>query len=349
LKAYEREAFAKTFGIFFLSLSLLVSAVAYGYYKEQKHATDEQIFEQMKAFSYDFKSNVFAVDVVEYSPLMDEFNISPCEEGVCGYFRIESAPKSLFKVMMAQERYDEVHGALKLKVALFYALVLCAIVLFALFYSFYALSPLKKALHIMEDFLKDVIHDLNTPVSSILLNTAMVRKNPSPETLERIELGAKTIASLYQNLEMLQKGFVPKRETVDLEALLHGRAKTFEKLYPLLTFTYETQLFHVQSDFNALCRIVDNILSNACKYSRKKGHIVIANRANVVEIKDSGLGIKRPDLVFERYYKEGNRGLGLGLHIVKTLCDALAIAIVLESKEGVGTVVHLRFAEGESR
>jgi hypothetical protein len=54
LKAYEREAFAKTFGIFFLSLSLLVSAVTYGYYKEQKHATDEQIFEQMRAFSYDF-------------------------------------------------------------------------------------------------------------------------------------------------------------------------------------------------------------------------------------------------------------------------------------------------------
>jgi len=64
LKTYERESFVKTFGIFFLSLALLLSLATYGYYKEQKHAIDEQIFAQMKAFTYDFKSKAFEVDVV---------------------------------------------------------------------------------------------------------------------------------------------------------------------------------------------------------------------------------------------------------------------------------------------
>ena len=349
MRTYEREAFVKTFGIFFISLTLLTSLATYGYYKEQKHAMDEQIFAQMKAFTYDFKSKVFEVDVVAYSPEVDEVNIHECDEGVCGYFRIESAPNSMFKVIMPQLLYEETSRTLVLKVFLLYALMLCAIFGFALFYSLYALYPLKKALHMMEDFLKDVIHDLNTPVTSILLNTKMLRKQNSLESLERIELGAKTIASLYQNLEVLQKGFVPHPERVELEALLRLRAKTFQKLYPSLEFVFETEPCTVHSDINALHRIIDNILSNACKYSRKKGKIVISNRNHVIIIRDGGIGMKYPSLAFERYYKEGNRGLGLGLHIVKRLCDALNIAIVLQSTVGVGTSVSLTFCVGEKQ
>ena len=148
---------------------------------------------------------------------------------------------------------------------------------------------------------------------------------------------------------MLQKGFVPNLEKIELEALLHVRAKTFQKLYPSLDFTFETEPFCVESDVNALYRILDNILSNACKYSRKKGHIVISNRAHVITIKDSGIGIKHPEWVFERYYKEGNRGLGLGLHIVKSMCDALGISIHIESVVGVGTSVSLTFSLGEKQ
>jgi len=349
LKTYERESFVKTFGIFFLSLALLLSLATYGYYNEQKHAMDEQIFAQMKAFTYDFKSKAFEVDVVSLDPALDEVNINACEEGVCGYFRIESAPKSLFKVIMPHATYDALGDALLLKVLLIYALMVCVLFGFALFYSFYALYPLKKALHVMEDFLKDVIHDLHTPVTSILLNTTMLRKQNEEETLERIELGAKTIASLYQNLEVLHKGFVPHLERVELETLLHVRAKTFQKLYPSLDFTFETEPFEVHSDINALNRIIDNILSNACKYSRKKGRIVISNRAHVIIIRDSGIGMKHPKLAFERHYKEGHRGLGLGLHIVKSLCNTLGIDVALQSTQGVGTSVSLTFRLGESQ
>lgn len=347
MKAYERESFVKTFGIFFLSLSLFATFVAYGYYKEQKHGMDEQIFAQMKAFSYDFKSKAFAVDVVAYTTLVDELNINPCDEGVCGYFRIESAPQNMFKIIMEHARYDEMHHALQYKVFLLYLLVVFFILIFALGYSFYALYPLKKALSIMENFLKDVIHDLNTPVTSILLNTASLRKKNAEETIERIELGAKTIASLYHNLEVLQKGCVPKCDAIELESLLHVRAKTFQKLYPSLSFVFETTPCTVISDEDALCRIIDNVLSNACKYSRKKGTIVLRNGEHFFEINDTGIGMKRPDLACERYYKEGNRGLGLGLHIVKTLCNALEITMKLESMENVGTRVLFIFPKGE--
>jgi two-component system, OmpR family, sensor kinase len=262
---------------------------------------------------------------------------------MCGYFRIESAPKSMFKVILPQKQYDTRLDELVSKVVWVYMGVIFFIGVFAFAFALYALYPLRKALHLMEDFLKDVIHDLNTPVTSMLLNIkSLLKKSPSQE-LERIELGARTIASLYQNLEVLHKGFIPQNTAIDLHAFLPLRIKPFEKLYPSLRFTLQTQPFVIHADPDALVRIVDNIVSNACKYNSKGGSVNVRNEGNVVFIEDSGVGIKRCDLVFERYYKEGSRGLGLGLHIVKSLCDAMRIGIEISSKEGAGTCVILRF------
>lgn len=347
MKKYEKEALFKTFGIFFLSLAFLTTLLAYAYDKEQKHILDEQILARMKAFTYDFKTHGLEVDVVAYVPGIDELNIQVCDEGMCGYFRIESAPQNMFKVILHQEEYDTKRGEIFSKVLMLYSVVLVFIAFFALFYSFYALKPLKQALHVMEEFLKDVVHDFNTPLTSILLNVKMLSKrHPTPE-LERIELGAKSIASLYHNLEVLHRGFVPHKSRLEIEAFLHVKTKTFQKLYPQLHFSFHTQPYTLYTDEEALGRIIDNILSNACKYNQKHGSIILSNEKNRICIQDTGKGIKRCDAVFERYYKESERGLGLGLHIVKTLCDALGITIVLESEEGVGTRVWLECPKEE--
>jgi signal transduction histidine kinase len=90
-------------------------------------------------------------------------------------------------------------------------------------------------------------------------------------------------------------------------------------------------------------RIVDNLLSNASKYNKQKGKVsVIFNeRQKSLEIIDTGKGIKNPKRVFERFYKEHERGVGIGLHIVKKLCDELEIVIYLDTVLGEGTVVKL--------
>ena len=64
-------------------------------------------------------------------------------------------------------------------------------------------------------------------------------------------------------------------------------------------------------------------------------------QAYLLLIKDSGRGIDNVKKVFERYYKESERGLGIGMHIVKKLCDALGIGIRIESEPGKGTIVAL--------
>lgn len=60
----------------------------------------------------------------------------------------------MFKVIMPHLEYDAKRGAIFSKVLMIYSGVLIFIAFFALFYSLYALKPLKQALHVMEEFLK---------------------------------------------------------------------------------------------------------------------------------------------------------------------------------------------------
>ena len=341
MKKYVKESFFKTFGIFFFSLFTLTTLLALFYYEEQKHLLEESFFTQMKTFTYDFDTNQFDVDIVPKNSTYDELNLQACDGGMCGYFTIPNSTTALFKVFMPQKQFDEALSSVIVKISLLYLVMLVVIFIFSLFSSLYALHPLKKALNLLEDFMKDMIHDLHTPVTSILLNAKIVKKNHDIAELEHIELGARSIASLYQNLEVMQHRFVYTNSVVELSSFLHVRALPFQKLYPKLTFVFNLTPYSLNSDANALGRIFDNIIANACKYNHKFGTITLTNCNNIVEIKDTGCGIKNCDRVFERYYKESERGLGIGLNIVKNLCDTLKIHIQINSCIGQSTTVVL--------
>ena len=61
----------------------------------------------------------------------------------------------------------------------------------------------------------------------------------------------------------------------------------------------------------------------------------------VLRIEDSGIGIINIDKIFERYYKESDRGFGIGLHVVKKLCDELDIRVTAKSQQQKGTIFSL--------
>ena len=93
---------------------------------------------------------------------------------------------------------------------------------------------------------------------------------------------------------------------------------------------------------DAFVRIIDNILSNACKYNKKEGNVNILFNNNVwLEISDTGRGIKETSKIFHRFYKETSRGLGIGLHIVKKLSNKMDIKITVSSEINKGTIFKL--------
>jgi len=86
---------------------------------------------------------------------------------------------------------------------------------------------------------------------------------------------------------------------------------------------------------------LDNLISNAFKYNKKNGFIKVYLENKKLYIEDSGIGIKNPKKVFNRFYKENERGIGIGMSIVKKLADEFKIKIEIKSKINKGTIIIL--------
>jgi signal transduction histidine kinase len=189
----------------------------------------------------------------------------------------------------------------------------------------------------MEIFIKDIIHDLNTPLTSILINLKMM--DSSNEEVESIGRSAKTIAMLHQNLDAYLKERINESERFRLDEVINEQVSFFQPMYNYLTWEVDAAPLHIKSDKHAFTRIVYNLLSNACKYNTSDGFIKIFTEEEKLIISNSSYGIKDPSRVFERFYKESERGLGIGLHIVEKLTNQLKIRKEIQAEESTITFI----------
>jgi two-component system OmpR family sensor kinase len=208
-----------------------------------------------------------------------------------------------------------------------------------------SLKPMVEALSYLDSFTKDLIHDLNTPISAILVNVKILKNNASNETIkkiERIEKSAKNIISLYDNLDILLDENNLLKEKFNLSNIIYETIKTYESIYPQIKFNFDNKDIFISSNSNALKRIIDNILSNSCKYSNDTNPTInISYQNSTLIIQDNGKGIKYPKKIFQRSYKENDGGHGIGMHIVHRLCSELNILIEIDSNKLTGTRIAL--------
>lgn len=114
---------------------------------------------------------------------------------------------------------------------------------------------------------------------------------------------------------------------------------------------YQEENIYLNTDLNLFSTIINNLISNATKYSLQNGSIDISlfeeDHSIHLIIKDNGVGIPEKDLehIFDKFHRSDDnadiKGFGLGLSIVKRFCQLLNIKIFIESKETVGTTVKL--------
>ena len=343
MKNYEKKSLLTTIALFFIPLLILASIVLYMYQVDKIKDIEQNILYQMKDYTFDFKGDKFSLDIVEDDKQKKLFKIYHCEEGLCAYFQIPTTGPYLLKVIYDKKKYEKVYQDFLIKIFKFSIIVSFSLLFLSVGFAMYSLRPMKEALRLLEDFLKDLIHDLNTPATSILLNSKLLRRRGDFEEIERIELSAKSISSLYKNLELITPNEMAKSEDVSLEELVNAKIEILHKLYPKIKFNKNMENLIIKSNKNALDRIIDNLLTNACKYNKKNGEVNISTKNKKLIIEDTGIGIKDVKKVFQRYYKENETGLGIGMSIVKQLCDILDININITSVIDKGTKIELAF------
>lgn len=241
----------------------------------------------------------------------------------------------------------------------FAAVVMIAIVLALFIFSFLLLknfsAPFEKLNKQLDHFIKDAMHEINTPLSIINLNADLfANKYGENKYLWRIKSASKTLATIYNDMDYLVKqGKVEhKKKMIDIGEFIQNRVDYFQEIANLKTIDLETDIMHeVMHTFSKtkLQRIVDNTISNAIKYSNDNTHIEIKlyedEKHIVFEVKDNGVGIKDVDKIFSRYYREDQAkgGFGIGLNIVKQIIDEEGIELEVTTRLGEGTIFRYSF------
>lgn len=236
-------------------------------------------------------------------------------------------------------------------------LTLIIMAIFGLFFVNILLRPMKKSIRLLDDFIKDTTHELNTPISAILANVEMMdtetMREKDKKRLHRINIAAKTVSHLYKDLTFLTLNHNQQSndEWIDLKRLFEDRVEYFTILAgsKKVTFSLDLQYSAIHMDLIKMTRVVDNLISNAIKYNKRSGLITIVLRKEYFIVKDSGIGIEasKTSAIFERYsrFNSSEGGFGIGLNIVKSIIDEYNLKISVESVLSKGTEIRVDFSK----
>ena len=337
LKSYEKEAFFKSFSLLFLVQFIFLTLVMWQYHKSVDHKYDMKIMHEMTQCSYTLDCPEYEMDFVHD---LKNRELNRFYDGSEYYmlFTIPTSNSDYLKFSLSKEKYEKEHKKIIYDNLVTYLLFVMIILLISGVFARFSLRPLNEALRLNDEFVKDMLHDFNTPISSLKINFKILQKKfGNDDAINRSEEAMQTIASLQSNLSYFLSHSPLTHEKLDLEATIVARVKGYEDIFPDIDFLVDIPKVYLEVNRDSFLRIVDNLLSNACKYNVKDGNVHIFFKENTLVIEDSGIGIKEPQKIFDRFYKETSRGMGIGLHVVKKLCDDLNIHIEVESKLKKGT------------
>lgn len=220
------------------------------------------------------------------------------------------------------------------------------------------------------DFIANVTHEMNTPLTSIRGFAELIAAGAMPP--EKLEGVANTIIKQSDRLANLIRSIInfsaidsdelPDYE-VDLSELVHEAVSSFEPKIAqkgiALTLNADAGV-KVMSRRERLLEIVNNLVSNAIRYNKENGTLTVlltGGDTPVLCVSDTGIGLSEEDKtrIFDRFYtvdKSHNGaggGFGLGLAIVKKLCRRAGWKLSVESELGKGTSFRIEFCSDPNK
>ncbi|WP_157277352.1 sensor histidine kinase [Aliarcobacter butzleri] len=238
---------------------------------------------------------------------------------------------------------------LKISIVIFFLVFYFIISLIGIYLAKLFLKPIKDERNKLNNFIKDTTHELNTPISAIMMSSE--NENLSSKQIERIRYSANRLSEIYKDLTyiFLENIEVKVSEELELSKIIKEQIDSFEPIFSRkklkIKIELEDTLYKMNKD--DFIRLFNNLFSNAIKYNKINGDIEVILKDKKLSIKDSGIGIDKNKIkdIFKRYYRATNQsgGFGLGLNIVNMICQTYKIKIEVESIENQGTTFIIYF------
>ena len=382
----EKASLVRFFMLYITMISILIILSSLFYYQTQEklYLAHERVeftkyafvqtkrlkvlhhyFDERKTYPRDgrFKSAIYDIDEKQIFSLLEGKNISFDKDIYIneGYIHFIKSLDVYFlgaKYLVLEVKNDGIWLNEIWKTIIIYGfLALIVFMLFGLYLTRLFLKPMRDSIVLLDRFIKDTTHELNTPLSAILANiemmdqSVMIEKNR--KKLTRINIAAKTVSTIYRELTFLTLEQDRKNNDVNINIKdeIKDRIEYFDILVKSkdITVTEDLDNSTIYMDRAKFMQLIDNLISNAVKYNKRGGSIIIKLKKNVLMVIDTGIGIDEEKIysMFERYKRFNNSegGFGIGLSIVKQIIDEYNIDIEVDSTIEVGTKMILSWKE----
>lgn len=268
---------------------------------------------------------------------------------------VSSAPQEHLDVEYVVVRTDEYHHALKMlkkQVLLTGVIVFIAIVIISWILSKLFMRPIHEKVTQIEQFIQNISHELNTPITALQMSSkrAMQKGVYDEKILTNISISTKQLYNIYRSLTYLTFHMPSQEATViNLKPILQRSIEYYKELCHAknITITANIEDSELKITDTKAELFFSNLISNAIKYSMPNTTITITLKDGYFNIEDEGIGIKKEKLdeIF-KLYKRGSElagGFGVGLSIVKQICDKFCINLDVASTPEKGTSFTIKW------
>ncbi|HCI30087.1 MAG TPA: HAMP domain-containing sensor histidine kinase [Fervidobacterium sp.] len=222
------------------------------------------------------------------------------------------------------------------------------------------ISEKKHIDEIKSDISTLMVHELRNPLSAAKsIVSQLIEEEEDPEkikTLWNLDKQVERLERIIQQIEyitMAQLGlYKPKKERINVKRLVDEVLEEVEGLRKTKSISIESkiEIKMMEQDSFIIKTILKNLLSNALKYSLDNSKVILEITEDHLSVQDFGIGIpdSEVDKVFDRFYRSPAAvkmasGSGLGLPVVKHLCNIADFTIDFETKHLIGTKVTIHF------
>jgi two-component system OmpR family sensor kinase len=204
-----------------------------------------------------------------------------------------------------------------------------------------------------------ISHELRTPLSVAIGNVQMLKDfSSTPENEKMIKKTQESLNKLEKIISQLSLltqaefgSYSIRYEIFDPQIVIEDVLSDYASKITAkqLQVTVNCEAKTLKADRFVIYTILRNLISNAIKYSHKESIVEVNFTEDQIRIKDSGLGIREEEIprVFERFFRgtealKTTKGSGLGLSLVKYLCELCEYKVWFNTKWMIGTTFYVK-------
>lgn len=381
----ERRSLISFLSVYLLSSIVFMSIIAYMYFEREVSVLKEHCTMSMSEAAMSIKSDIMQTymngakynfkpkneglqyallkedDSIFYSNLKEKIPLDLKQKAYhekdrsVHITKIDDKKIDLKYIIVEDTSSLDLVSKLKYKILIIFLVGLVVMACIGYVLSRILLKPVKQKAEQLNRFVKDSSHELNTPITALMMIVSNIKNRYQIEdkTMNQMLASTKYIKQTYDKLLFNINGDIVKKydEKFDLKEVVEENILFVDEIAKSKDITLNHQLHscEVFMDKHSATMVVNNLISNAIKYTKKRKSIYITLKDNRLIVKDEGIGIskEKQESIFDRYNRvtteEG--GFGIGLDIVSSVCKKYNINITLNSKEKEGTSFILDFSK----